>query len=176
MTLIPGVSTTVWPRRSHRESRRRTANAFWFVVILTLHERRNHISDVIQEDIMFKCTVTGSPSLLRLLFCLAHQWEHFSTRLSTWHTRSCPQNETLCARLWLDVFWTLCACQILKVSINVGHALGNVSSKVKTNYLPKSAKVSFSFCPWQGGLGVGWVGSEFLVERIGMFPFVRGNN
>jgi hypothetical protein len=39
-------------------------------------------------------------------------------------------------------------------------------SKVKTIYLPKSVKVSFSFCPWQAGLGVGWVGSGVVGELI----------
>ena len=32
--------------------------------------------------------------------------------------------------------------------------------KVKTIYLPKSSEVSFSFCLWHGGRGVGWVGSH----------------
>jgi hypothetical protein len=36
------------PRRSHRASRRRTVNAFWFVLILTLHERRQRFSKEVQ--------------------------------------------------------------------------------------------------------------------------------
>ncbi len=40
-------------------------------------------------------------------------FEHFFARLTTWHARSWSQHETLCTRLWLDVFWTLWTCQIL---------------------------------------------------------------
>ena len=115
--------------------------------------------------------------------------------------------------LWLHVFWTPCGCQILTfwtvyhrtftlrpVHLDISHTIfsglllrygglpiWNVRSKVKTIYLPKSVKVNFSFCPWQGGLGVGWVGSCWWenvypfkdrgtqhVEHIGMFLSICG--
>ena len=52
------------------------------------------------------------PSLSSLLFCLAHQCEHFFTHLTRWLVWSWSQNKTLWTGLWSDVFWTLCACQI----------------------------------------------------------------
>ncbi len=151
---------------------------------------------MIQEGTIVKCVSTGSS----LLFCLPHQWEHFFTRLTTWHARSWSQNETMYSRHWLDVFWPLCpplsACQdvtfwtvyhrtctlqpgnldisltiFAEVWSNGGLVIGNVRSKTKTIYLPKSVKVSFRFVRdrvgWEcGGLGVGWWENTYTLSKM----------